>query len=63
MSPPNAPLAPSATSPTPANDSAAPSQKRRGSTSVPKASPISAAKMGVAARMRAITDADVVFSA
>ena len=60
---PNWPVAPSATSPTPRNDSAAPSQKRRGSTSIPKARPIIAAKIGVAARISAITDADVVFNA
>ena len=62
-SPPISPPAPSATSPTPANESAAPAQKRRGSTSVPKASPIRAAKIGVAARISAITEADVVLSA
>src|SRR3954447_6752891 len=59
----SSPPDPNATSPTPAKESAAPIQNRRGSTSLPRASPISAAKIGVAAMISAITDAEVVLRA
>ena len=61
---PEKPLgAPSATSPTPANETAAAIQNRRDSRSSPNASPISAAKIGVAPRMSAIVEALVFSSA
>ena len=54
---------PSATSPTPANETLAASQNRRERRSSPKASPIRAAKIGVAPRIRAIVEALVCSSA
>ena len=60
-SPERLPEEPSATSPTPANETAAASQNRPESRSRPNASPISAAKIGVAPRISAIVEA-LVFS-
>ncbi len=54
---------PTATSPTPTNETAAPSQKRPLSCSRPSARPKSAAKIGMAPRMRPIVDAVVMSSA
>jgi hypothetical protein len=51
------PALPSAISATPANETAAASQKRPCSFSSPKADAISAAKIGVAPRISAIVDA------
>jgi hypothetical protein len=59
ISPPD----PSATKPTPTKETTAPHQNRTVSRSVRVASPISAAKIGVAPRTSPTTDADVVSSA
>jgi hypothetical protein len=56
-------LEPSATKPTPANETAAAIQNLRDRRSSPSASPISAAKIGVAPRIRAIVEALVFSSA
>ncbi len=57
------PPAPAATSPTPANETTEAPQKRRDIRSSPSASPIKAAKIGVAPRSSAIVDALVESSA
>ena len=62
-SPENPAGEPAATSPTPANEIAAASQNLRDSRSSPNASPISAAKIGVAPRISAIVEALVFSSA
>ena len=62
-SPESSPPEPSATSATPLNERRAPVQKRDESRSVPSASPAQAAKIGVAPRISASTEAVVVLSA